>query len=252
MSHRVVLTRAGFAFRRTGAVAAGGNPTSVALAMLAASVIVTACNEASNPRFVPVVHDGRTEASLETYVYAPGGTGPWPIVLLSQGAGGNAPKESTTWSNEARYFISKGYVVIGTMRRGRGRSTGVSLESEEKNCDLASWDPGLDAAFRDVDAVIDYAKSLSYADASRIVLVGMSRGGFLSIAYAAEGRSNANVRAVINFVGGWVAQAEDRCPSDFNLVRFARYGAETDVPTLWLYGAGDRFYGDAAVQTYAD
>jgi hypothetical protein len=72
---------------------------------------------------------------------------------------------------------------------------------------------GLQSAFQDVDAVIDYAQSLPFADASRITLVGMSRGGFLSIAYAAEGRERARVRSVINFVGGWVAQAEDQCPA---------------------------------------
>jgi dienelactone hydrolase len=79
----------------------------------------------------------------------------------------------------------------------------------------------------------------------------MSRGGFLSVAYAAEGKERARVRSVINFVGGWVAQAEDHCPTDFNTVSFARYGRETRIPTLWLYGAGDLFYGDEAVESYA-
>lgn len=142
--------------------------------------------------------------------------------------------------------------MLGPMRKGRGKSSGISLESEEKNCDLSSWDAGLQSAFRDVDAVIDFAQSLPFADASRITLVGMSRGGFLSVAYAAEGRERARVRSVINFVGGWVAQAEDQCPADFNTVSFARFGAETQIPSLWLYGAGDLFYGDAAVKSYAE
>jgi len=117
-------------------------------------------------------------------------------------------------------------VVVAPMRRGRGRSSGVSLEGEEKNCDLSSWDAGLRAAMRDLDAIIEYAKSLPNADPRRLSLLGVSRGGFLSIAYAAEGKYKASIGSIINFVGGWVAQAEDRCPMDFNAVRFARYGAE--------------------------
>lgn len=72
------------------------------------------------------------------------------------------------------------------------------------------------------------------------------------MAYAAEGAYRTDVRQVINVVGGWVAQAEDQCPTDFNAVSFSRFGALTRTPMLWLYGAGDQFYGDSAVRTYSD
>jgi dienelactone hydrolase len=209
------------------------------------------CDRPTNPVFISVTDHGRVEARLETYLYAPTANGRWPVVILSHGASGGSPKASDDWSLEGAYFTSKGYVVLAPMRRGRGKSTGISLESEEKNCDLSSWDGGLQAAFRDLDAVIDYAQSLPFADANRIALVGGSRGGFLSVAYAAEGRERARVRSVINFVGGWVAQAEDQCPADFNLVSFAKYGRETRTPNLWLYGAGDQLYGDDATKSYA-
>ena len=191
--------------------------------------------------FVTVNSSDRVEAQLETHVYVPTASGHLPIVILNHGSAGGSPKQSIDWSADAAYFTSKGYVVLAPMRRGRGSSSGVSLESEEKNCDLSSWAPGLRSAFRDLDAVIEYAQSLTGVDASNITLVGMSRGGFLSIAYAAEGLHKAQIRSVVNFVGGWVAQAEDQCPTDFNTVSFARYGAETHIRTLWLYGARDAF-----------
>src|SRR5215831_6786230 len=202
--------------------------------------------------YVTVTENGRAEAQLETHVYFPAAVGRRPVVLLNHGSAGSSPKQSIDWSAEAAYFNSKGYVVLAPMRRGRGKSSGISLESEEKNCELSSWAPGIRSAFTDLDAVIEYAESLTAVDASNITLVGMSRGGFLSIAYAAEGRHKAQIRSVVNFVGGWVAQAEDQCQADFNAVSFAKYGAETHIPTLWLYGARDLFYGDDAVKAYAE
>jgi dienelactone hydrolase len=201
--------------------------------------------------FITVSDHGRVEARLETYVYAPAASGQRPVVILNHGSSSGSPTQTDSWVSEAAYFTSKNFVVLAPMRRGRGRSSGVSLESEDKNCEISSWGAGLETAFRDLDAVIDYAQSLPFADGNRITLVGGSRGGFLSVAYAAEGRERARVRSVINLAGGWVAQAEDQCPTDFNLVSFGKYGRETQTPNLWIYGAGDRLYGDDATHSYA-
>jgi hypothetical protein len=46
---------------------------------------------------------------------------------------------------------------------------------------------------------------------------------------------------VINFVGAWVAQAEDQCPQDFNALSFRAFGRTARQPMLWLYGAEDPF-----------
>ena len=67
-------------------------------------------------------------------------------------------------------------------------------------------------------------------DATRVVLAGESRGGFLSVAYAAQGARRSRVVGVVKFVGGWVAQAEDRYPTDFNEVAFRRYGMPFTAP----------------------
>ncbi len=198
---------------------------------------------------IPVA-EGKSQATLDAQVYGLVAGGHQRVVLLNHGSSGGHPEQNIDWSRDANYFTQKGYAVLGFMRRGRGKSRGTSRESEEKNCDLNSWSPGLKDAEQDLDAAIEYAQSLPGVDPQRLVLVGMSRGGFLVIAYAAEGRHRDAVGAVINFSGGWVAQAEDRCPSDFNEVSFRKYGTEVKAPTLWLYGAGDLFYGDAAIRRY--
>ena len=171
-------------------------------------------------------------------------------MVLSHGSSGGDLKLEVPQAEQARFFTERGFVVVVPMRRGRGTSGGMSLESEDRNCDPASWWPGLDAAYEDVTATIDTAAHMPDVNANAVVLAGESRGGFLSVAYAAQGARRRHVAAVINFVGGWVAQAEDNCPTDFNEVAFRRFGAVTRVPELWLYGDHDRFYATASIRAY--
>ena len=192
-----------------------------------------------------------TTFSLEAFVYRPTVGGRHPLVLLSHGSSGGNPKQEAPQADQAKFFTDRGYVVLVPMRRGRGASGGESLESENKNCDPRSWRTGLHAAYEAVPAAIDFAAALPDVDATRVVLAGESRGGFLSVAYAAQGARRSRVAAVINFVGGWVAQAEDQCPVDFNEVAFRRYGGLTRMPELWLYGDRDRFYSTPSIRSYA-
>jgi dienelactone hydrolase len=171
-------------------------------------------------------------------------------VLLNHGSSGGDSKQEVPQTEQAKFFTDRGYVVLVPMRRGRGTSGGKSLESEEKSCDPKSWQVGLDAAYEDVSAAITYAFSLPDVEPSKLVLAGESRGGFLSVAYAAQGSRRKNVVGVINFVGGWVAQAEDNCPIDFNVVAYRKYGSQTRIPELWLYGDHDRFYSTSSIKSY--
>ena len=203
---------------------------------------------------VPVLDPGYEANSpvLEAFVYRPTGTGPFPILILNHGSAGGIPKESIPWKRDATYWSERGYIVIALMRRGRGKSTGTSPESEEKSCQVSDWFNTLAQSMRDLDATIEFAEKLPGVKLGAVTLIGVSRGGFLSVAYAAEGKYKSKLRSVVNFVGGWVAQAEDQCPQDFNSVAFERYGTMTRTPMLWLYGANDLFYGDASVNSYID
>jgi dienelactone hydrolase len=201
------------------------------------------------------VHEGAGRGAsvllLEGFVYSPKGVGRFPLVVFSHGASGGEPHRSEPATEMADYFVKRGFAVVVAMRRGRGQSEGVSLESEDRNCDPASWEPGLDAAMRDLSATIEFAWRLPFVDSSRTILAGASRGGFLSVAYAAHGQHHARVLGVVNFVGAWVAQSEDRCPSDFNYLSFKRFGQEARTPMLWLYGDNDQLNSTASIQSYA-
>lgn len=189
---------------------------------------------------------------LEAFVYKPTSPGKHPVLIFNHGSAGGEPRQSQPSEAIANLFVSKGFVVIVPMRRGRGSSDGQSLEGEDKNCDLSSWALGLRAAFDDVTAVFDYAETLKYADAARVVIAGASRGGYLSVAYAAEGSRRSRIAGVINLVGGWVAQSEDSCPTDFNTVSYSRFGKETRLPELWLYGDKDPYNLTASIISYRD
>lgn len=97
---------------------------------------------------------GATEQRLQAFVYYPRDNTKHDVVILNHGSAGGNPRNSEPAVLQATYFVEKGYIVVVPMRKGRGASDGTSLESEEKNCNVDSWLPGIDSAFDDVSATI--------------------------------------------------------------------------------------------------
>lgn len=192
---------------------------------------------------------GSAGQTLQAFVYTPADNVQHDVVILSHGSSGGNYHESFTGELQAPYFVEKGNIVVVPMRKGRGSSDGTTLESEVKNCDVTSWQPGIESAFDDLSAAIDYADTLSNSD-HRIILAGISRGGYLSVAYGAKGKYKDRVAAVINFAGSWVAQSEDQCPDDFNQVSFSEIGGLKNPPNLWLYADNDAFNDAASIKNY--
>jgi dienelactone hydrolase len=227
---------------------------SVRITFIAALVVGASSARAQARITIPVstrVAGTARVLQLEGFLYRPRGTGPFPVVVLNHGSAGGSPKASLPAARLAGYFVRHNMIVVVPMRRGRGRSEGVSLESEERNCDPTSWWPGLDAAFADLSAAIDFARHLSGVDSTRLLLAGVSRGGFLSVAYAARGARRSSITGVVNWVGAWVAQRDDRCPRDFNAISFAEFGREAAAPMLWLYADNDPFNDATSIEQYA-
>jgi dienelactone hydrolase len=192
---------------------------------------------------------GAAGQTLQTFVYTPTGDARHDVVILSQGSSGGNPKISEPMEMQARYFVEKGFTVVVPMRKGRGTSDGLSMELEIKNCDVTSWLPGIDSALDDLSASIEYADTLP-GSSHRVILAGVSRGGYLSIAYGARGKYKNHVDAVISFAGSWVAQTEDQCPEDFNLVSFTKLGGLKNPPNLWLYADNDGYNDAASIKKY--
>lgn len=190
------------------------------------------------------------ELRLEGFLYRPSSPGPFPVLIFNHGSTGALRVSPTStaffrYPEVARFFVERGWAVLMAMRRGRGASGGDYLERYD--CDRAILSAGVDRAVEDMDAVIAYVSSKSWADTSRLLLGGMSRGGLLSMVYSS--RRPTKAKGVINFAGGWTIE---RCDDSirFNTDTFAEAGRGNKLPMLWLYSENDRNYRPRAIHSY--
>ena len=204
---------------------------------------------------IPIDRRIGPDAGMVAGIYAPEGAGPFPVVVYSHGRSQDRSEtEVPDPRGFVRYFVRKGFVVVAPIRPGYGATGGDDRENSGVLYDMFGncWGhPRFGtaaAAARDaITATIDWVRRQPWADASRIVLVGTSMGGLASIATAA-----ANVRGVagyINFAGGTggsgEASPEHSCGSADMEALMGHYGAQTRVPSLWLYAPNDLFWGEA-------
>jgi dienelactone hydrolase len=193
--------------------------------------------------------DGRA-VRLEVVIEKPTGEGPFPLLVFNHGSTGlgrdPATFRVTSWSPEiADFFVQKGWMVAFPQRRGRGKSDGLYDEgfapdrAQGYTCDPERSLAGADRALDDIEAAVTALKQRPDIAHSRIVVGGASRGGVLSIVYAAA--HSEEVRGVINFVGGWVGEGICGPSSEINRTLFRRAG-KFEGSTLWLYGHNDSVY----------
>lgn len=177
---------------------------------------------------------GPFSIDLETQIYAPPGLGPFPLIVLSHGKAHGDPRfqESGQFYGPALEFVRRGYVVIAPNRMGYSKSGGRYIEGCEMTSMGQTWAD-------DVVPAIDYARKLSYVDASRIVLVGQSQGGFVSVALGS--RNLPGVLGIIDFAGG---MRNDNCVGWEQSVinAFGAYGKTSRVPALFFYGDNDSYF----------
>jgi dienelactone hydrolase len=190
------------------------------------------------------------ELHLEGFLYRPVASGPLPVLVFnhgSTGAGRVSPSatEPYRYPEVARFFVERGWAVLIPMRRGRGGSGGEYLERYD--CDRTILAAGVERAVEDLDAALAFVSAQPWADPTRLLLGGMSRGGLLAVVYPS--RRAVAARGVVNFAGGWTVE---RCDgrTRFNEDTFAEAGRTARLPMLWLYSENDRNYGPAAVRGY--
>lgn len=224
--------------------------------------IVDNCDPASVPengacRTIAVRMDDRAatpfsengqQLELEVVLFRPLADGRYPTVVFHHGSTGNGSDPSLfgltfTSKSIARYFVQRGWMVVFPQRRGRGQSDGLydegfKADRSAYSCreDLALG--GASHALEDLDVITDWVRSRADVDTTRMLVGGVSRGGILSLAHAAQ-RPDVYLSA-INFVGGWIAEGCGDHRS-VNRTLFAD-GAAFPGRSLWLYGENDSFY----------
>ncbi len=186
---------------------------------------------------------------LEAVVFRPAGTGPFPLAVVNHGSTGrgNDPRlfrQTFIAPMLAKFLSARGWLAAFPQRRGRGRSDGLYDEgfntdrAQGYTCATQRTLAGADRALEDVDAAIAALQKRPDVRPGPVLLLGQSRGGALSAAYA--GRHPGKVRGVVNFVGGWIG---DGCRNAIAINRtLMNRGARFPRPMLWLYGRNDPFY----------
>lgn len=185
--------------------------------------------------------DGERPLELAATLYRPQSTKPAPLAIINHGSTGGtfSPRQTFRSAAQALWLLERGFTVLVPMRRGRGESEGVFGE-ETLPFDLEG---GLEQAIEDLDSALIYAQALPFVQRGPALLVGQSRGGFLSAVYASL--YPEAVAGVINFAGGWTGEDYQ---GTFNRDTLAEAGRTARVPQLWLYGKQDSLYGEKHIR----
>ena len=189
---------------------------------------------------------------IKVILYKPDGTGPFPLLVLSHGSPRNAEERKSyggkTLQAQAEAYATNGVAVAVPIRRGYGGNG--KWEEGFGACEHPDYyDAGL-AGADDIDAAIAAFLKRPDIDASRVVLMGVSAGGWASLAAATKG----DVLGVVNFAGGRGSSAPDTvCNEDDLIYAAGRYGAESrHLPELWIYSQNDHFFGPSLAHRLFD
>lgn len=184
--------------------------------------------------------DPRQTAKLHGVLYRSPNAGRGPLVIFSGDS--TASEIARTRPNRApirsRQMLSLGYSVLVLQRKGMGGSDGPLMEPRDE---LIPQQAQLQSALADLDAAVTFMKQQEYVDPSRVVVMGINRGGLLSVAYA--GLHDGAVAGVVNTLGHWKVSRkwwqQMLTWGDFTAAQLAAAGNKTKVPMLWVYGAAE-------------
>jgi pimeloyl-ACP methyl ester carboxylesterase len=180
--------------------------------------------------------DGRT-LNLESYEYLPASWNGKVIVMSHGSTGGNdsSIKASLKFLNISKFATDNGYIFVTYMRKGRGKSEGDFTE-EIGRCDYGNLTRETQEAEAHLEQVIDQVTQ-KYS-VQKVILMGHSRGGFLSSTYA--GKNSSRVMAVVNLAGGWSTSCEGK-NGGFGR-RALEASAKSFRPQYWAYFQNDSYF----------
>jgi len=143
----------------------------------------------------------------------------------------------------SRWFVDRGYAVVLPQRRGHGATGGPLVEAVGTCANPDHFASGQVAA-DDVAAVVDYMNRQDFVAPAQTMVVGVSTGGWASLALAS--RNPANVRAVVNFAGGRGGHAGGEsnaiCGKSELIEAVHSFGATARIPTIWFYAKNDSYF----------
>jgi dienelactone hydrolase len=200
-------------------------------------------------RIPAVISGSNGTVGLEAIVLRPDDQLPHPLAVLNHGSPRNAEDRSTMspygmWA-QAAAFARRGWVVVVFMRRGYGRSEGERAEGYGSCADPDYARAGR-AGARDIAAVAQFMTSQPYVSKDKWISVGVSAGGFATVALTAD--PPPGLAAAIAFAPGRGSTSPDSvCGANQLVSAFAQYGKTSRIPLLWVSAENDHFFGPRLV-----
>jgi dienelactone hydrolase len=228
------------------------------LLALTAAVVAAVCQTAlaraegikQEPLQIPAVIGGRTYR-LEGLVVRPDDGRPHPLALINHGSPRDASDRPDMSPNrlalQASAFARRGWTAVTFLRRGYGRSQGGWVE-DYGSCRSPDYTGAGRIAAADLAAVARYMLGQPYVAKDRWISVGVSAGGFATIALTAA--APPGLAAAIAFAPGRGSRNADEVCGEKQLVAaFAAYGRTSRTPLLWVSAPNDHFFGPRLVST---
>lgn len=200
---------------------------------------------------------GAGKKGLQALMVRPNEPGPHPLALINHGtpseklAENRVRKTPREMLPQAREFARRGWTTVIVMRRGYGTSGGDYAEEADGCSQFPNYYGAGEQAASDLRAAITYLSTLPEVDSTRIISVGVSGGGFATVALTAQ--PPPGLVAAISFAGGRGGEPEKHqvCNQTDLLYAFRKFGETSRIPMLWVYAQNDQFfYPDIAAEFY--
>lgn len=214
--------------------------------------------------WIPVAASSKTtdKVLLETMIYSPSGSGPFPLVIINHGKpapGSDLRSERPDFEIAAHWFVDRGFIVAVPLRRGYGRSEGFESDMVG-TCATLDYVATSEQTAIDIEGVIEFLATKSMVDGNNVVVVGHSHGGFGALGVAAG--AHKGVRGIVNFAGGtgswglfnamqWprrIVQGRLCNGRQQLLSALNKLGERNSLPQLWLYAINDATFDPELAQ----
>lgn len=142
-------------------------------------------------------------------------------------------------------LVAKGYRVFVLMRKGRGNSEGSFTEEDARTCTWSDQMRGVEEAEPQLDQFVDWLRHEYKVD--KVIVMGHSRGGFLSSYYSA--RHPDKVAYAVNISGGWTTACEAKNSMTQQMLKdsSAKFKNQT-----WVYANKDSYFTEAQLAGYEE
>lgn len=174
----------------------------------------------------------------------------YPLALITHGSprsldehGSMSPRAMLPQAIE---FARRGWAAVVVMRRGYGSSGGDWADSYGA-CGNPNYVAAATAGAEDLKAAIAFLVHRPDIEPSRVIGVGVSAGGFATVALTAD--PPPELVAAISFAGGRGSVHDyEVCNEERLIEAFRVFGKRSRTPMLWVYAENDHFFGPRLAQ----